>query len=260
MFPFHLAVPDCPTAVCLFSRREPSRGRINPRDCRLLVMSERIGIEQQTVEDALARRLEAGRGAASPWTAALRELGAIDRAVYQAVADTPSPELDGAFRRLSSAADYSRLWLGIAAAMAWLGGSHGRRAAVEGLLAIGTTSAVVNLGIKPLARRRRPARAEPAPFEDRYVPMPKSTSFPSGHAASAFAFAYAVARDLPRLAVPIGLLAGAVAHSRVHTGVHYPSDVVIGSILGAGTAAMVTASCDTLPNAAVRLRRTRRRS
>ncbi len=72
--------------------------------------------------------------------------------------------------------------------------------------------------------------------------MPKSTSFPSGHAASAFAFAYAVSRETPRLAVPIGLLAGAVAHSRVHTGVHYPSDVVIGSILGGGTAAMVTAA------------------
>ena len=40
------------------------------------------------------------------------------------------------------------------------------------------------------------------------------------------------------------LLAGAVAYSRVHTGVHYPGDVVIGSIVGAGTAAMVTAACD----------------
>jgi undecaprenyl-diphosphatase len=218
-------------------------------------MSEQIGKQQQTVEDALARRVEARRGAATPWTRALRELGAIDRAVYQAVAETPSPALDGAFRRLSTAANKSRLWLGIAAAMALLGGRRGRRAACEGLLAIGATSASVNLGIKPLARRQRPVRAEPAPFEARHVPMPESTSFPSGHAASAFAFAYAVARHMPRLAVPIGLLAGAVAHSRVHTGVHYPSDVVIGSILGAGTAAMVTAPCETLPSA-VRLRRT----
>jgi PAP2 superfamily len=171
-------------------------------------MSDQIGTGQQTVEDVLARRLEARRGASSPWTEALRELGAIDRAVYQAVADTPSPELDRAFRRLSTAADHSRVWFGIAAAMALLGGSRGRRAAFDGLLAISTTSAAVNLGIKPFARRPRPTRAEPAPFVDRYVPMPKSTSFPSGHAASAFAFAYAVARDLPRLAVPVGLLAG----------------------------------------------------
>jgi membrane-associated phospholipid phosphatase len=44
--------------------------------------------------------------------------------------------------------------------------------------------------------------------------------------------------------VPIRLLAGAVAYSRVHTGVHYPGDVVIGSIVGAGTAATVAAACD----------------
>jgi undecaprenyl-diphosphatase len=84
--------------------------------------------------------------------------------------------------------------------------------------------------------------------------MPDSTSFPSGHAASAFAFAFAISRETPRLAVPIWLLAGAVAHSRVHTGVHYPSDVVIGSILGTGTAAMVTGARRTLPSAAVSLR------
>ena len=204
-------------------------------------MSEQLGAEPPTAEDVLARRLEARRGAASRLARALRELGTIDRAVYQAVADTSSPELDRGFRRLSTAADHSRLWLGIAAAMALLGGSHGRRTAVEGLLAIGATSATVNLGVKPLARRRRPVRADPAPFEGRFVPMPRSTSFPSGHAASAFAFAFVVARDVPTLAVPVGLLAGAVAHSRVHTGVHYPSDVVIGSILGAATAAMATA-------------------
>lgn len=75
--------------------------------------------------------------------------------------------------------------------------------------------------------------------------MPESTSFPSGHAASAFAFAYAVGRHLPALAVPIRLLAGG-PHSRVHTGVHYPGDVVIGSIIGAGTAAMVASAGDRL--------------
>ncbi len=204
-------------------------------------MSEQIGTSQQTVEDALARRLRARRGAPSPWSERLRELGAIDRAAYQAVAKTPTPRLDGAFRRLSRAANQSRLWFGIAAAMVLLGGSRGRRAAFDGVLAIGAASASVNLAIKPLAQRRRPARVEPARFGNRDVPMPQSTSFPSGHAASAFAFASAVSRELPGLSVPIGLLAGAVAYSRVHTGVHYPGDVVIGSILGAGAAAMVMA-------------------
>jgi membrane-associated phospholipid phosphatase len=72
----------------------------------------------------------------------------------------------------------------------------------------------------------------------RHVQARLSTSFPSGHAASAFAFANAVGRHLPVLAMPIRLLAGTVAGSRVRTGVHYPGDLVIGSILGAAAAAM----------------------
>ena len=205
-------------------------------------MSERIDT-QRTLEDALATRVEGRRGPGSPWAEALRELGAVDRAVYQAVAVTPTPHLDDALRRLSKAANYSRLWLGIGAAIGMLGGTRGRRVAIEGGLVIGATSAAVNLGIKPLARRRRPDRADTATFEARFVRMPESTSFPSGHSASAFAFAYTVGRHYPGLAVPIRLLASGVAYSRVHTGVHYPGDVVLGSIIGAG-AAMVGGACD----------------
>ena len=200
---------------------------------------------QETVADALARQVGAGQGpSANILVGALRELGAVDRAVYEAVARTPTATLDGPVRGLSAAANHSRLWLGIAAAVALVGGERGRRAALEGVVAIGVTSAAVNLGVKPIARRGRPDRAGPGRFEDRHVPMPGSASFPSGHAASAFAFAYAVGRHLPALAVPIRLLAAAVAYSRVHTGVHYPGDVVIGSVTWAGTAAMVAAVAD----------------
>ena len=184
--------------------------------------------------------------------AALRELGAVDRAVYEALARIPTGTLDAPVRRLSGAANHSKLWLAIAAVIALLGGHRGRRAALEGMAAIGVTSATVNLGVKPVARRRRPERARPALFEDRHVPMPRSASFPSGHAASAFAFAYAVGRHMPVLAVPIRLLAAAVAYSRVHTGVHYPGDVVIGSVAGAGTAAMVAAVADRTARARAR--------
>lgn len=171
----------------------------------------------------------------------------MDRAVYEAVASTPTAVLDGPVRRLSLAANYSRIWLGIAAAITLLGGRRGRRAAVEGVVSIGVASATVNLGMKSLHQRRRPDRVEAALSRARHVPMPESTSFPSGHAASAFAFAYAVSRHLPGLAVPIRLLAAGVAYSRVHTGVHYPGDVVVGSVTGAGTASMVAAVADRLP-------------
>jgi membrane-associated phospholipid phosphatase len=202
-----------------------------------------------TVGDALARRVEVRRGPASRWVEGLRELGALDRAVYEAVARTPTAALDGPARRLSDAANYSRLWLAIAGAIALLGGGRGRRAALEGVVSIGVTSATVNLGLKALHQRQRPDRVEADLSRARHVPMPESFSFPSGHAASAFAFACAVGRHLPGLAVPIRLLAAGVAYSRVHTGVHYPGDVVIGSIAGAGTAAMVAAVHDRLPSA-----------
>lgn len=59
--------------------------------------------------------------------------------------------------------------------------------------------------------------------------MPESASFPSGHTASGFAFANAVAHTMPAAAARLGMLASAVGYSRVHSGVHYPGDVVIGS-------------------------------
>jgi len=74
--------------------------------------------------------------------------------------------------------------------------------------------------------------------------MPSSTSFPSGHSASAFAFATAVSRDNPWLAIAIQFLAGGVAYSRVHTGVHYPGDTVAGALIGAGTGQTVSSLLD----------------
>lgn len=132
--------------------------------------------------------------------------------------------------RLSNAANHSRLWLAVAAGLALSGGRRQRRAAAFGVAAIAVTSAVVNVAVKPAFIRTRPTRIH---LRFARVRMPSSTSFPSGHSASAFAFASAVGGELPVLAVPLAVLASAVAYSRVHTGVHYPGDVVAGSILGA---------------------------
>jgi membrane-associated phospholipid phosphatase len=163
----------------------------------------------------------------------LDEAKRLDVAVYAAVAATPSPTLDRFMHRLSHAADYSRLSVSAAAVLAVTGGPAGRRAAGRGLASIGVTSAVVNLVVKPLSRRRRPDRAaQSVPFA-RHVPMPTSSSFPSGHSAAAFAFATGVGQVLPSAAVPLRALAALVAYSRVHTGVHYPSDVVAGAVIGA---------------------------
>ena len=74
--------------------------------------------------------------------------------------------------------------------------------------------------------------------------MPTSHSFPSGHAASAFAFAAGVGHRLPVAAAPVHAAAGLVAYSRVHTGVHYPGDVLAGSVLGTAIAQVTTRAVD----------------
>jgi membrane-associated phospholipid phosphatase len=202
------------------------------------------GAPADAVTDLLADDLLRRGGAARQRAAdVLHQLGAIDRAVYAAVADVPAPALDRAMRRLSKSADRSRLWLGIAAALA-LTGPAGRRSATRGVLAIGVTSALVNLGVKSMSGRRRPDRSGAGVPGVRQVRMPTSSSFPSGHSASAFAFATAISRDSPWTALAIQFLAGSVAYSRVHTGVHYPGDTVAGALIGAGTGQAVSSLVD----------------
>jgi membrane-associated phospholipid phosphatase len=173
----------------------------------------------------------------------LRQAGAVDRAVYETIAKVPTPALDVAMRRLSNSANNSLLWIAIAAGLS-LTGASGRRAAGRGVLAIGITSALVNVGVKPFYTRTRPDREAAGVPGERYVTMPASTSFPSGHSASAFAFATAVSRDNPWLAIAIQFLAGGVAYSRVHTGVHYPGDTIAGALIGAGTGQAVSSILD----------------
>jgi membrane-associated phospholipid phosphatase len=198
--------------------------------------------------NTLRTRRAIARGSARDRAAeGLRELRAVDRAIYYAVARTPTPALDEPLRRLSHAANNSRLWLAIAAGLAVAGGEDGRRAAVRGTVAIGVTSALVNIAVKPVWARRRPDRALAGVPRLRRVRMPTSTSFPSGHSASGFAFAAAIGRDQPRLGLALRFLAASVAYSRVHTGVHYPGDVVVGSLIGEGTGQAVAGLMDRLP-------------
>jgi undecaprenyl-diphosphatase len=171
----------------------------------------------------------------------LRRLEEIDAQLYAAVARTPTPgSLDAALRTISRAANHSKISLAIAAVLATRPGPP-RLAALTGAGAVGVASASGNLLAKRLARRPRPPRAEPGRFPGRHVAMPHSASFPSGHTASAVAFALVVGEILPPAAVPLGALAAIVGYSRVHTGVHYPGDVAGGVVLGAASAAVVLA-------------------
>ncbi|MGH2925498.1 MAG: phosphatase PAP2 family protein [Solirubrobacterales bacterium] len=171
----------------------------------------------------------ASRSALRAW---LADAERLDVAVYAAIADTPTPNLDRGLSRLSRAADRSKLSLAGAGALALAGGADGRRAAMTGLASLAVTSVIVNAGLKLAARRRRPDPDAHAVPGARRVRMPVTRSFPSGHSAAAFAFATGVGDVMPAAAIPLRALAVAVAYSRVHTGVHYPGDVIVGALSG----------------------------
>jgi membrane-associated phospholipid phosphatase len=96
-------------------------------------------------------------------------------------------------------------------------------------------SATANIIGKGLASRERPDADVPA--ARRLPHAPWTSSFPSGHAASAAAFATGAAMEMPELAAGVSVLALAVGASRVVTGVHYPSDVLAGFAIGTAAAA-----------------------
>ena len=188
----------------------------------------------QPVEGRLADRLSALRtGAGTARMRAvtlLRRLDSYDRAGYRTVAQLRIPLLDEPLKLVSD--NFSKPWFLVAGCLALFGGSRGRRAAVTGLAAIGATSLVVNQPMKLAGARHRPDRDGVGVPQKRWVEMPSSTSFPSGHAASGAAFAAAVGDVLPGLRQPLRGAAFIVAFSRVYTGVHYPGDVLVGAVVG----------------------------
>ncbi|MFJ6416624.1 bifunctional phosphatase PAP2/diacylglycerol kinase family protein [Paeniglutamicibacter sp. NPDC091659] len=161
-------------------------------------------------------------------------LATFDRFLVRAVSRQPSGPQDMFFSDLSAAATKGKLWFAIAGGFALVPGNP-RRAAVHGLLALGTASAVTNLVFKTLLPRARPLPEDLPIF--RFVhPQPTSSSLPSGHSASAVAFTLGVGLVSPALGVVLAPVAAGVAYSRIHTGAHWPSDVLFGSVIGVGAA------------------------
>ncbi len=126
-------------------------------------------------------------------------------------------------------------WLQLAGALAFpVAGEHGRRVLGAALLSAAIASALV-VCVKRRVRRPRPCELARAPgFDvDAIFRFPSDRfSFPSGHALNAFALASVLALGYP-LAAPLAFFVAAnVAASRVVLGLHWPSDVVAGAIVG----------------------------
>lgn len=122
-------------------------------------------------------------------------------------------------------------WVAGGAALAMLGGRKGRRAGLATAIASLAATYVVQNQVKPVFRRVRP-------FVDRDARVvgnrPVDHSFPSGHSASSFAAATALSIYYPKAAPLAFTVATGVAASRVHLGVHFPSDVTVGAAIGIG--------------------------
>jgi undecaprenyl-diphosphatase len=136
--------------------------------------------------------------------------------------------VDRLFYGASAVADHGMLWVMLGALRGLRGDRHWR-AALRVAVAVGLESILVNVGIKSLFRRRRPVVQAERPLPLR---VPLTSSFPSGHATSAFCAATLLADGDPGLAPLYYGAATIVALSRIHVRIHHASDVAAGIAVG----------------------------
>lgn len=97
------------------------------------------------------------------------------------------------------------------------------------LIALAITAIVVNLLIKPFVYRLRPCDVDPSLLT---IPRPSGMSFPSGHSSSSFAAAVILWAANRKFGIAAYILATLISFSRLYLYVHYPSDVVVGILIG----------------------------
>lgn len=174
--------------------------------------------------------------APKPGRHAVRDaLLALDCRLFEFAAERNWPLAEPVLPRLSRSANHGVLWFATAAAMAASRTPRARRAAARGLASLSLASLTINTLGKRSVRRPRPV-LDPVPLVRQLKRQPITTSFPSGHSASAAAFAAGVALESPAWGAVVAPVAWSVALSRVYTGVHFPSDVLAGAALGVGAA------------------------
>ena len=153
----------------------------------------------------------------------------VDRSLYRMIHGLPHSPIGDRYVTMLSDLGEGLGWVAAGLAVAWMGGSKGRRAGLATAIAsLGTTYLVQRI-VKPVFRRRRPHVGR-----DVLVVGIRTTdaSFPSGHSASSFAAATAMAAFYPKISPLVFALAAGVGVSRVHLGHHFPSDVAVGGVIG----------------------------
>ena len=136
-----------------------------------------------------------------------------------------SPGIESAAQALGKAGNNALVWVLLGVALAIL--DWERHEAWLICAALGPIAIVLNYGIKLLVRRPRPVLEGLPPLGG----APSSLSFPSAHALSSFAVATAMYRVDPATAGAL-VIALAISLGRPYLGMHYPSDVLAGAVLG----------------------------
>jgi len=174
---------------------------------------------------------EAAPTAPPPIAPETGSIGRFDRWVDESVAGRlrGNPAADRVFYAASALGDHGLIWL-ILAVIRGLTSPDSWRATMRAAAAIGIESALVNGPVKWVFRRSRPPPTEvAAPHPLR---TPRTSSFPSGHATSAFCAATLLSDGDPARAPLYYALAAVVAWSRIHVRLHYASDVIGGVVIG----------------------------
>ena len=137
-----------------------------------------------------------------------------------------TPAVEKAAQLIAKSGENGFLWFGIGLAGAAFDAPRRKQwlaSAFIGPVAIG-----LNFGIKLVVKRPRPTLEGLPPLGG----APSSLSFPSAHATASFAAATAMSRFAPELKLALFGAAATMAVTRPYLGMHYPSDVVAGALLG----------------------------
>jgi len=160
----------------------------------------------------------------------------IDRRLFKLINGLPHSATSDRYVSVLSDLGEGLGWVTGGVVLALLGGPKGQRAGVATAVASLAATYVVQQRVKPLFRRERPFVNR----EARVVGIrPPDHSFPSGHTASSFAAATALAFFYPKAAPVAYTLATGVGVSRVHLGVHFPSDAAVGGVIGIGIGTLI---------------------